>query len=260
MAVIHEIVVGATKPPLVAYWEDESGAAIDLTGGSARLQGRSDALPGVQIDYLGVLTDPAEGQATFPALGTLVRQDQLDAEGLTDATFALRVLFTDTAGLFDWGDKIFLKFIQTPITAVAVLYNAARRGILDGTLSLSGDTLKFMLVSSVYVPDLDHATVSQVSADEISGTGYAAGFGGAGRKEMTGKAFLTNNVTNRASLDCDNPSWPAISAGTIGAIVIIKEVTNDGDSLPIAYIDVANFATTGATYTHVVPAEGIIVY
>lgn len=260
MAVIDEVVVGATKPPLIAFWEDENGMPISLLNGSARLQGRCDSMPGVQIDSLGSLTDPQQGEATFNSLGTLVSQAQLDAAGLMEATFNLRVKFTDAAGKFDWSEAIFIKWVRTPISVVAVLYNLARQKILDGTLDLAGDTLKFMLLKPEYVPDLDHVSVTPLAAQELSGTGYTGGFGGSGRKTMANKTFGVNHSTDRGFMDCDDPSWAGINAGTIGCIAIVKEITDDSLSLPIAYIDVADFLTNGGTYSHVVPAEGILTF
>jgi hypothetical protein len=108
-----------------------------------------------------------------------------------------------------------------------------------------GTTLKVMLVSPSYVFNRDHATVSQIT-NELSGTGYVAGFGGAGRKTLTGKLVVTNDALNQTEFKADNPLWSAINAGTAKAAVIIQEVTSDADSIPLAYIDSATErATTG---------------
>lgn len=137
-------------------------------------------------------------------------------------------------------------------------YNLARQKILDGTLSLSADTLKFMLVNSSYTPDKDHTNVGQVNPGELSGTGYVGAFGGSGRKTVASKTFGVNNTTDKGYMDCADPLWTAINAGTIAGIVVIKEITNDAGSLPIAFIDVGDLATNGSDYTYLVDAAGLL--
>jgi len=65
-----------------------------------------------------------------------------------------------------------------------IIYNRAKKEIMDGTIDLLVDTIKAMLVTSVYTPNPDHDFVDAGGASdpadaELTGTGYAAGWAGA---------------------------------------------------------------------------------
>lgn len=113
-----QVVVGATKRDLVVTILDESGNVVDLTGGSARLQGRSSTLPENEIDVAGVLTDPAQGVVTFAGIGTYVTTEELATLHAEKATFRLRVKFTDASAEFDYGDLFEIEWWQDPLVLV----------------------------------------------------------------------------------------------------------------------------------------------
>src|SRR5687768_7037937 len=100
-------------------------------------------------------------------------------------------------------------------------YVFGARDVADRTIDLIGDTLKVMLVGAGYIPDPDHDFVSDVNAQELNGTGYANGFGGAGRKTLAGKAFATDLGNNRVEFTFDPVLWAAINAGTAAYAIII---------------------------------------
>lgn len=54
-------------------------------------------------------------------------------------------------------------------------YHNLSKALMDGDIDLANDTIKVMLLTSSYTPDLDHDFVDDVSANEVSGTGYTAG-------------------------------------------------------------------------------------
>lgn len=123
---------------------------------------------------------------------------------------------------------------------------------LTPTLNLLTDTIKVMLVNTAYVPDKDHDFVSSItgSSNEISGTGYSAGFGAAGRKTLASKTVTQDNSGDVAYFSAANLTWTAINAGTIGAIAIIKEVTSDADSPILAVVDLSpDIVTNGGDFT-----------
>lgn len=112
---IDEVVVGATKKDLIVTITDDNGNAINITGGSAKLQGMCPQLPSVNIDYSGTLTDPANGRVTFPQLGTLVTEANLEGAGVNSATYNLRVKYTDSGGKFDYSAEFQIAWKRTPI-------------------------------------------------------------------------------------------------------------------------------------------------
>lgn len=136
---------------------------------------------------------------------------------------------------------------------------------MDGTLNLSTDTLKVMLVSSLYTADKDHTYVdmggSYDPADaELSGTGYVKGWGGSGRKTLTNVSLTLDNANDRVILDADDVVWNSINAGTASAAIVIKEgASNDTDSLLIAYFD-SGFpvVTNGSDFTLKWSDSGVI--
>lgn len=107
-------------------------------------------------------------------------------------------------------------------------YNRAARRIAEGLIDLSADTIKIMLVTSSYVANRDHDFVDQGGANdpidhELSGTGYVGGLGGAGRKTIAGKVFSEDDANDRGEMDCTDPLWSGINAGTPQAGLVIKE-------------------------------------
>lgn len=118
----------------------------------------------------------------------------------------------------------------------------------DGTIDLDATSeLKVMLMQSSFSMDPSLDYVSDISASELSCTGYTGGYGGAGRKVLSG-VTLTNDDTNEYSvIDATDPTtWSSLGAGqTIGGAVIIKEITSDAASIPIFFIDFTDVATGG---------------
>ena len=141
------------------------------------------------------------------------------------------------------------------------IFNAAMKKLADGTIDFINDTVKCMLVSASYTPDKDHVFVSEITASpsaELSGTGYAAGFGGAGRKSLASKAINIDNANDRIELDAADLTWTAINAGTFKYLVLIKEEIDDSDSHLICAIDITSQATNGGDITVQWNAEGIL--
>lgn len=118
-------------------------------------------------------------------------------------------------------------------------------------------TYKAMLITSAYTFNVDHDFVSDLGAVELSGTGYVAGFGNSGRKTLTSKAVNLNDTNDRAEFDAADLTWSAISAGTMAAVVIIREATSDADSELIAYLDPTDIVTNTGDLIITWPATGL---
>lgn len=128
-------------------------------------------------------------------------------------------------------------------------------------LDLLANTIKVMLVDPSYVPDKDHDFVSSITgapSKELTGTGYVAGFGGAGRKTLASKTVTKDNGADVAYFDAADVTWAGITAGTVGFAVVIKEVTSDADSPILAVVDITpDVGTAGNDYTIQWPADGL---
>lgn len=149
----------------------------------------------------------------------------------------------------------------------SLIYNEAKRKFLDGTLDLTSDTIKVMLVTSAYVANVDDVFVDEAGAnepidEELTGTGYAAGHGNSGRLTLANKAFSTDDANDRGEFDnTADATWTGIDAGTAAAVIVHREGTaNDTTALLIAYIDTGGFpvVTNGGDLTIQWNAEGII--
>jgi|ERR1700733_1317548 len=94
--------------------------------------------------------------------------------------------------------------------ASSFIYTKAKNSVLNGSFNFASDTLKFMLLTSSYTPSQDNDGVySDISANEVSGTGYTAG--GVTLSGVT----VTKTLANSWSA-----TWAANTAYTVGKIVI----------------------------------------
>lgn len=121
--------------------------------------------------------------------------------------------------------------------------------VLSGDVDLRDDTIKVMLLDSPALATKDVNFVSEISADELTGTGYAAGFGGAGRKTLANKTFVEDDTNDRAVFDADDVVYPGIDAGSAQMAAVIKEITNDGASLVLGFVDITDRMTNGGDLT-----------
>lgn len=148
----------------------------------------------------------------------------------------------------------------------SILYNEAKKEILDGTLNLSSSTLKVMLVDSTYTPNADNDVVDAGGASdpidaEIVATNYTGAWGGAGRKTLASKTFTADDTNDRGVFDAADVTWTSLGGATndtiVGAIVIKEGGANDTTSRLIAYIDTADITTNGGDITIQWNASGI---
>lgn len=121
--------------------------------------------------------------------------------------------------------------------------------ILSGDVDLRDDTIKVMLLDDEALATKDINFVSEISADELTGSGYTGGFGGAGRKTLASKVFTENDTDDRAEFDAADVVWTAIDAGSAQMAAVIKEITNDGASLVLGFVDITDTMTNGGDLT-----------
>jgi len=148
---------------------------------------------------------------------------------------------------------------------MSFVYNKAAEELNNGTIDLLNDTIKTMLVTSQYTAARTDLVVDAGGANdpvdaEINVTGYTRGWGGSGRKDLTGKGVVVDQAGNRAEFSAGNLTWTALGTGaTIAAMLIIKEgVSNDTTSRLIAYLDVTNTPTNGGDVSFTFNSDGII--
>jgi len=146
-------------------------------------------------------------------------------------------------------------------------YTTGVKEILDRTIDFVGDnTIKIMLLSNAtsYTYDADNLVADAGGANdpvdaETNVSGYARGWGGAGRKALASKTMTVDNSNNWVKIDAADPSaWTLASGQTVVAAIIIKEGgANDTTSRLLFYVDFTDTATNGGTFTVAFNADGI---
>lgn len=133
--------------------------------------------------------------------------------------------------------------------------------VVSGGIDLDSDTIVIVLVSASYTPNrLTHSLWSDVSAYEVTGTGYTAG-----GQALANKANTYDSGTGIGKWDADDVVW---SSSTIEAkyAVLVRRAGGSlvsGDLL-IAYVDLntasgsATLASAGGAFTLAWNASGIM--
>ena len=105
----------------------------------------------------------------------------------------------------------------------------------------SATPLKLMLLLPSYVQNQAHQYVSSLTAYELVAAGYVGGYGGAGRKGLTGQGVTVDTVNHRAYIT-GTGTWP-IGLGTNETIamcaLIVEAGGSDATSLIVATFDAA---------------------
>lgn len=128
------------------------------------------------------------------------------------------------------------------------LYNDFWDQLHRAAHNFASHTVKAMLVSG-HTPDKDGDTVlADVSADQVTGTGYTAG-------GVTVAVTLTqDNANDRLVLDIANPAWTGLDVGTPSHVIFYND-THASDAL-IGYME-SGKASNGGDYTVEVNASGL---
>lgn len=134
-------------------------------------------------------------------------------------------------------------------------YSNGILNILNQNLDYVNDTIKVLVVSDSYTFDKTDEFVSDIS-NEVSGTGYS-------RKTLSNKGItLVSGSPDEFHFTADSISFTNVdvSPDNMAAVVVYKEVTNDSDSLVIAYVDIADISTNGTTINIQFASSGNVVF
>ncbi len=135
-----------------------------------------------------------------------------------------------------------------------VIPNAFKKNIMNGGIDLDGDTIKVMLLDDTHTQDQDaHEFIDDVSANEVSGTGYTAGGAAIGSKTVS-----QDNTDNEGVFDGADVTW---SGSTITAryAAIYKDTGTPSTSPLIAILDFGeNKSSSNGNFTIQWNAEGIL--
>lgn len=132
------------------------------------------------------------------------------------------------------------------------------KGPANSGIDYLADTIKVILLGSGYTPSKDHNFISDLGANELSGTGYTGGFGGSGRKTLASKTITQDDANDLAVMDAADVTYTAINAGTAAYAAIAKEITSDAASPVIGIVDISpDIVTNGGDLTVQWGANGI---
>lgn len=123
------------------------------------------------------------------------------------------------------------------------VYNEAKNQILTGGIDFASDDIRVLLVMSNTTAGAedDKDTISGFTTlDEYDGANYS-------RQALANEAVNEKAANDRAEFDGDDVTFSSLGAGTrqCQAAIVYKHVTNDSDSIPIAYIDTGGFPFDG---------------
>lgn len=118
-------------------------------------------------------------------------------------------------------------------------------------IDLINDDIRIALLTSAYTPDFaNHNTWSQVSANEVVGTGYTAG-----GMALAGKTFTEDEGNNWVWYDCNDIIW---TSSTITArYAILYDNTLAGKDLIMLFDFVTDKISTGGDFQVTINANGL---
>lgn len=128
------------------------------------------------------------------------------------------------------------------------IYNRFKANLMNKEVDLEADTIKFALLSSSHSFTATHNTWSEVSTNQITGTGYTSG--GA---TLAGKA-VTQGATTK--WDATDPSWT--SSTFSAAFGVIYDDTTTNDDLICCFDFGGTQSVVSGTFTVQFHADGII--
>jgi hypothetical protein len=129
------------------------------------------------------------------------------------------------------------------------LLTTAGRALLLTTTWGSG-SYKVALLRPTYTPSAADSLASAITSHEVTGAGYAAGYGGAGRKALASKTVTATVATDKVAVDAADLTWTTLDAGVVAyAAILLESGGSDATSTLVAVLDVPVTLTDGTDFT-----------
>jgi len=111
--------------------------------------------------------------------------------------------------------------------------NTVRKKFMDGEIAFLTDTIKAMLLTNAHANDVDtQEFISDVSANEVSATGYTAG--GA---TLASKTTTVDNTADVARADAADVTYSITGSMTARYVAVYKDTGTPGTSPVITILD-----------------------
>lgn len=111
------------------------------------------------------------------------------------------------------------------------VYNKFKQKLINGDIDFTNDTIKAILVTDQYTPNIDTDEFLDDVTNEVSGAGYTTG-----GLEITGKTVTVDTDNDLVIFSGSDLTW-ATSTITARGIVIYKDTGNSTTSPLICYLD-----------------------
>jgi hypothetical protein len=138
--------------------------------------------------------------------------------------------------------------------AGVVTFNSFKRDILNGSIDLDTDTIKAMICTSSFAPDIDAMTKRSDITNEVSGTGYSAG-----GMALANKTVTPDNTNDWSIFDADDLQWT--TATITGRFIVLYKSRGGASSADelIGYVDMGgNYTSTAGNWDFGWAAGGIL--
>lgn len=123
---------------------------------------------------------------------------------------------------------------------------------------MNADDIRLALLMTNTTADTEQDTIffmdDFTTLDECDGANYV-------RKALASEAVATDLTNDRAEFDADDVTWSALGNGTraINGVLVFKHVTDDTDSIPIAWFEFSPTQNPGSSdFSLIWSAEGIL--
>lgn len=140
---------------------------------------------------------------------------------------------------------------------MSAVYNIFIEAEMNGSIDLLTDDLRAILVMSSTTVDTENDGIAFLAdfttLDEFDGANNE-------RKVLAGRAVVLDDGIDGAKFDFDDITWTALGAGArqIQSMLLYKHVTNDTDSVPIAFLDFDSLKTADSSnFTAIIPADAL---
>ena len=111
------------------------------------------------------------------------------------------------------------------------VYNSFKKDSMVGTFNLSADTLKVVLVTSSYTPNIDTHTKYSDITNEVVGVGYTTS-----GQTLAGVTVSADLTGDKAVLDANDVTWTSSTITAAGAVIF--KVNGASTTSPlIGYVD-----------------------
>ena len=132
-----------------------------------------------------------------------------------------------------------------------IIANRFFANILNKEIDLEVDTIKVALLTSSHTQDKDNSTWADVSANEVSGTGYTAGGATVANVSVT-----QDDANDQATVDADDTTWSSSTITARYAVYYDDTLTND--DIICIFDFVSDQSSSNGDFTLQVNASGLM--